>query len=443
MNPIDLLERFDPNDDVDALLASTDRILSRYAPKPTPPRDANLEAIAQQAACLEHVIFAGFTHGPAVELCEALKPLLAQPHNSQKTVSEKPQPAAPSVPSPPLERFFFSDNGSTAVEVALKMAYQYWRNRGVEGRHGFLSFQGGYHGDTFGAMAVGAGSAFHTPFLPLCFPVDVLPYPETWEGDDAVEAKETACLQALDRILDDRGQYIAALIVEPLIQGAGGMRACRPSFLNQVIQKVREWGILVIMDEVMTGFGRTGTLVAFSQLDHTPDFLCLSKGVSGGFLPLALTVTTAQIYDAFLGDSAATAFLHGHSYTANPLACAAGLASLKILQRSTTQGALGSLHAAHLKGIDHVRHMCPTVIHPRIVGTIGAFDLPGLSHHHAFVRQQAAAYGLLLRPLGDTLYLMPPYVTTPAELSQAYDAIGRILSFFVEKFLSDHVSSDR
>ena len=367
------------------------------------------DAIAQQAAQLEHVIFAGFTHGPAVALCEALSALLP----------------------PPLGRFFFSDNGSTAVEVALKMAYQYWQNQGEAARTHFLSFEGGYHGDTFGAMAVGAHSGFHNTFGPLLFPVHSLPYPATWEGDTQVLEKEEACLQSLETLLQIHGSHIAALILEPLIQGASGMRACRPGFLHQVIQRVRAWNILVIFDEVMTGFGRTGTPFALSQVQAVPDFLCLSKGLSGGFLPLALTVTTAHIYEAFLDEGAEKAFLHGHSYTANPLACAAGLASLTILLRPATQQAIQAMNQTHRDALKLLQEQLPPLLRPRVVGTIGAFDVPGLGTQNTFFRKKAWEAGLLLRPLQDTLYLLPPYVLSPHDLHTAYGKIAQLLGPFL------------
>lgn len=237
------------------------------------------KAIYDQARQLEHVIFARFTHEPAVSLCEKLQALLPQK----------------------LSRFFFSDNGSTAVEVALKMACQYWSNKGFPEKTLFLSFEGGYHGDTFGSMSVGT-SAFHRPFSKLCFPTLTLPFPATWEGDQEVEAKENHALNVLEDLLKTNGSQISALILEPLIQGVSGMRVCTPEFMKKVVDRVRAAGILVIFDEVMTGFGRTGTHFALEQTKVVPDFLCLSKGLTGGFLPLALTVTTEDVYEAFLSD---------------------------------------------------------------------------------------------------------------------------------------------
>ncbi len=364
------------------------------------------KAIYNQAKKLEHVIFAGFTHTPAVELCENLQQIL--PNN--------------------LKRFFFSDNGSSSVEVALKMAYQYWQNCGKLDKTIFLSFEGGYHGDTFGAMSVGKKSGFHQAFNKLLFDVLTLPYPETWEDDDMVEAKEIVALACLDDYLNTHGNKIAALIVEPLIQGASGMRICRPAFLQTLIEKVREHGILVIFDEVMTGFGRTGHYFAMDYLEIIPDFICLAKGLTGGFLPLALTVTTDEIYKKFLSDEWKHAFAHGHSYTANPLACSAAIASFKLLQRQSTQKAIKNINQAHLEGAQHLKELCHNITHIRVLGTILAFDVKSdrsdLNHQ---LKSLFLAAGLLIRPLGKTVYLLPPYCITAKELLSTYQKIVRII----------------
>ncbi|MCE2992383.1 MAG: adenosylmethionine--8-amino-7-oxononanoate transaminase [Candidatus Jidaibacter sp.] len=355
-------------------------------------------SIYEQAMKLEHVIFAGFTHEPAVALCEELAELLP----------------------PSLNRFFFSDNGSTAVEVALKMSYQYWCNQGQGDRKIFLSFEGGYHGDTFGAMSVGHTSKFHDAFKPLFFDVLSIPYPDTWEEDLDVEVKEQRALSSLDKYLDEKGKEIAALILEPLVQGASGMRMCRSSFINQVILRVRAKGILVIFDEVMTGFGRTGTNFALEQIDSKPDFLCLSKGITGGFLPLALTVTTENIYSAFLHDEWKYAFAHGHSYTANPIACAAAVTSLKLLKKTN----LDAINNAHKLGMSYLKERLPNIKHTRIIGTISAFEVDLAQK----LKPKFLASGLLIRPLGNTIYLLPPYCITAGELNSAYEKMGSIFN---------------
>ena len=370
------------------------------------------KSIYEQAQQLEHVIFAGFSHAPAVNLCKGLKSILPNE----------------------LAKFFFSDNGSTAVEVAIKMSYQYWRNIGKTDKNIFLSFEGGYHGDTFGAMSVGAKSGFHDQFSKLFFEVLTIPYPDTWDEDNQIEAKEQNALSLLKLYLDKHGQNIAAIILEPLIQGASGMRVCRPSFLRRLINMVRQSAILVIFDEVMTGFGRTGSYFAMEQLNLCPDFLCLSKGITGGFLPLALTVTTDKIYQAFLGDNFSTSFAHGHSYTANPIACSAAITSLSLLQKQESQNAIQSINKTHQEGINLLKNKCSIVEKTRILGTIAAFELNIDSTNMPKLKEKFLSAGMLLRPLGKTVYLLPPYCITNDELSNAYSKIIDILNITAKGF---------
>lgn len=365
-------------------------------------------AIYEQAKVLEHVIFADFTHEPAVKICELIKEKLLDP----------------------LGRFFFSDNGSTAVEVAIKMAYQYWINKGEKQRKLFLSFSGGYHGDTIGAMSVGAGSGFHDLFKKLLFDTLSIPYPETWDDDQDILEKEKNALAVVEQYLEECKDQIAAVIIEPLVQGASGMRMSRPDFIKQMIAKLREHGILVIFDEVMTGFGRTGTIFAFEQVGIMPDFLCVSKGITGGFLPLSLTVTTDNIYDAFVNTDSRYVFAHGHSYTANPIACAAAVASWELLNKSETKENLKVINQEHIKGISYLKENCKDNIEKtRITGTIAAFDICANSQISDIqvLRQKFLAKGLLLRPLGSTFYLIPPYSITKAELSETYQKIYEVL----------------
>ena len=362
------------------------------------------QSIYEQALKLEHIIFAGFTHEPAVKLCENLSSILPQS----------------------LRRFFFSDNGSTAVEIALKMAYQFWQNQGKD-RKIFLSFDGGYHGDTFGAMSVGQKSGFHSAFKDLFFEVLTVPFPDTWYEDLEVEAKEQNALHVLEKYLDEQGQNIAAIILEPLVQGASGMRMCRPQFINKVVEKVREFEVLVIFDEVMTGFGRIGTNFALDQLNVTPDFLCLSKGITGGFLPLALTVMTERIYNAFLSDEWKHALAHGHSYTANPLACAAAVKSLEILQRVETQKAIKNMNQAHISGVQFLKENSGNVKNFRMLGTICSFDTKSPVNNE-LLKEQFLKRGLLIRPLGRSIYLLPPYSTEVVDIAASYYAISSILN---------------
>lgn len=361
-----------------------------------------VRAIAAQAEQLEQVIFAGFTHEPAARLAARLAALL---------------PGG-------LTRVFYSDDGSTSVEVALKLAYQYWRNRGEDRRRRLLAFDGGYHGDTFGAMSIGRRSGFYAPFEDLLFAVDFVPFPATWDGDPDVAGKEAASLTAFDAWLDRHEGEGAALIVEPLLQGAAGMRICRDSFLRALADRARSAGILVIFDEVMTGFGRTGALFAALKAGVAPDLICLSKGLTGGFLPLAATVATEHIYQAFLDSGFDKAFAHGHSFTANPLGCAAALASLDLLEAPETAARIAAIENAHRAGLALLAQ-CPGMTRPRQMGTIAAVTLgQGESSYGAEIGRQFAAFflerGIFVRPLGAELYFFPPFCTTDEELRRAY-----------------------
>ena len=363
------------------------------------------EAIARQARELEQVIFAGFTHPPAVTLAAALARLLPGD----------------------LDRVFFTDDGSTAVEVALKMAVQLHLNRG-ERRGRFLAFEGGYHGDTVGAMSAGRGSGFFAAYETMMFQVDTLPFPATWQGDEAVEEKEEAALAALDRYLERFAGDTAAMVLEPLVQGAGGMRMCRPGFVRALTERLQGAGVPVIFDEIMTGFGRTGELFACQACGVTPDIICLSKGLTGGFLPLAVTVAREPVYQAFLDEGFDRALVHGHSYTANPLGCAAALASLEITESPATRERIAALEAWHRELMGGLEGM-PEVAEARVTGTIAALRVDlGESGYGAAVGQALKRFflerGLLIRPLGDVVYLMPPYCATREHLERAYGAIA-------------------
>ncbi len=367
------------------------------------------KAVADQAARLEQVIFAGFTHAPAARLSARIAGLLPDP----------------------LNRVFFSDNGSTAVEVALKAALQSRRNQGDTARTRFLAFDGGYHGDTVGAMSAGVSSHFFDAWRELLFPMDILPVPTTWIGDAEVEAKEAAALDALDRHLDAHGAQTVAAIIEPLVQGASGMRMHRPQWLRAVVERLKAAGVLVIFDEVMTGFGRTGEIFASLEVGIAPDFVCLSKGLTGGFLPMSLTVTTDAVHDAFLGEGFDKAFLHGHSFTANPLGCAAALASLDLLEAPECTARRAGIEAHHRAALaalaDH-----PRVVRPRVQGTVAAFDVEAGDSGYASsvgprLRESFTRDGLLLRPLGNVVYLLPPYCVSDAQLDRATAGIRRAL----------------
>lgn len=368
-------------------------------------------AIAQQAQQLEQVIFAGFTHEPAVRLAEALIARL---------------PAG-------LTRLFFSDDGSTAVEVAMKMARQYWYNQGQDCSR-FLVFSGGYHGDTVGAMSASRSSGYFNAFYSLLFPVDILPFPATWEGDEDVEFKEADSLEALDRYLAQYGHECAAMLIEPLVQGAGGMRMCRPEFLVQLAARLKAADVLLIFDEVMTGFGRTGTLFACEKAGVTPDLICLSKGLTGGFLPMSVTVCKEEIYAAFLGQTFDLAFSHGHSFTANALGCAAGLASLELFTTENTLQRIAAIETIHKERLALLaKH--PKVRQPRVMGAIAALDLVlGDSSYASSITPRLIQFfldrGVIIRPLGSVLYLLPPYCILPEDLHRGWDSIEAAVAEF-------------
>ena len=358
-------------------------------------------ALAKQAERFEHVMFAGFTHQPAVDLATVLAELLPGD----------------------LNRVFFSDDGSTSVEVALKIAYQYWINIGEPRRQILVGFDGGYHGDTLGAMSLGRGSQFFNPFRGLMCKVVVLPCPATFEGDDAADEREAGAISAFEALVRDRGQSVAGLIIEPLLQGAGGMRLCRPSFLKRLVEAARSAGTLVIFDEVATGFGRTGTLFAMEQAGVVPDLVCLSKGLTSGYMPLAVTIAREAIFEAFLGESFDRALPHGHSFTANPLACAVALASLALFEEENTLERIARINKRHKAMLAELTAR-PDVTRPRLIGSILAFDVKSAGSYQSvesrLLRDWYLAHGLNIRPLGPTIYLMPPYCITDEALSRAY-----------------------
>ena len=354
-------------------------------------------AIARQAATLEQVIFAGFTHEPAARLAAALAGLLP----------------------PGLTRVFFSDDGSTAVEVALKIALQFWECRG-ERRPLIAALEHAYHGDTFGAMAASARGVFTAPFAGHLFEVARLPDP----SEDGA-----ATVAALDRLLDERGAQLAAVIVEPLLHGAGGMRVWDAATLQAIRARTAAADVLLIADEVLTGFGRTGPHFACARAGVAPDIICLSKGLTGGFLPLGATVTREDIFAAFLSPDRRRTFFHGHSYTANPISCAAALASISLLDEM-------SARARETITCTHENHLVRLAGHPRVrncrvLGTVAAFDLDGERDYLSAIGGELGAFalaeGVLLRPLGNVVYLLPPYCSSADDLAHAYDVIERFL----------------
>ncbi|MEB3297752.1 MAG: adenosylmethionine--8-amino-7-oxononanoate transaminase [Cyanobacteriota bacterium] len=355
-------------------------------------------AIAEQARVLEQVIFANFSHGPAERLAERLAA-----HTG-------------------LERLFFSDNGSTAVEVALKIAWQWWGNRG-EPRRQLIAFEGAYHGDTVGAMALGARSLFTAAYEPLLFEVAHVAWPHTHWHDDDVEMREQQALAQLEQALTTP---TAAVILEPLIQGASGMRQVRPGFLRAVQERVRASGALLIADEVMTGFGRTGALFASVRAGIRPDLMALSKGLTGGFLPMGVTMASERLHQGFISDTPSHTFFHGHSFTANPLGCAAALASLDLLQADPPR--YQEFESRHRPLLEELSAL-PAVQRPRCLGTMAAFDLQigedsYLNPIGRRVQRHCLEQGVYLRPLGNVVYLLPPLSISEAQLQRCYAAIG-------------------
>ncbi len=375
------------------------------------------EAIARQARTLEHVILAGVSHPPAVELAEKLLAL-----------------APRQVGRAPLSKVFYADNGSAGVEVALKMAFHWFRNQGEPKRTKFVALENGYHGETIGALSVGDIPLYRRVYAPLLVECLFAPSPDAYlvnesdtRNDHTATSRAEDAANALARLLDAHPGEVCALILEPRVQCAGGMRMHDPIYLKRVRDLCDVHGVFLIADEIAVGFGRTGTLFASEQAGVMPDLLCLSKGLTGGALPLAAVLATQNIYDGFLDDSRERAFLHSHSYTGNPLACAAALASLDIfaqddvLVRNRGTAIVMSTLAAQIAG--H-RHIADT----RQAGMIVAFELTrngdkrtpfdtalriGLRAYRAALQR-----GVLLRPLGDVLYWMPPYCIDNAQLQQ-------------------------
>jgi adenosylmethionine-8-amino-7-oxononanoate aminotransferase len=356
-------------------------------------------AIAAQAATLDQVIFAGYTHDPAEEVARGLIALAPEG----------------------LTHAFFSDSGSTAVEVALKMALGHWHNLSPNlgaARHRILVLQHSYHGDTIGAMSVGERGVFNRAYAPLLFDVGTVPFPHVGQEQASLDALEAACAAG----------DVAAFIVEPLLLGAGGMLVYPAWVLREMAAICARHGVLLIADEVMTGWGRTGTLFACEQAGVSPDIMCVSKGITGGALPLAVTLANAAIFESHRSTDRSRAFFHSSSYTANPIACAAAAANLAIWRDEDVLGrvhAVGAMMDGHLAGLAAL----PAFENPRRIGAVAAIDIKvGDAGYLSDIAPRLRAFflerAILLRPLGNTIYVMPPYCIDAEQLSHVFDAIA-------------------
>jgi adenosylmethionine-8-amino-7-oxononanoate transaminase len=359
------------------------------------------KAAYKQLTELEHVLFGGFTHKPAVELAEKLMSIL--PKNQQKV--------------------FFSDNGSTAVEIGIKMALQYFYNKG-ERRFTVVAFEGAFHGDTFAAMAASGISFFTEAFKEHLLKVVRIPLPK--KG-----SKEAA--EALKKVIAEHQP--AAFIFEALVQGASGMQLYEPEALDELIAIARAENVITIADEVMTGFGRTGRTFASDYLKHKPDIMCLSKALTGGTIPLAVTTATQEIFDGFYSDDVNKALFHGHTFTANPTGCAIALEAIRMLESDEMQANLKRIARRHQQFLERIAKY-PTVHNPRTLGVILAFDLKtnqNTDYYGAFrdkLYNFFISKGVILRPVGNIIYILPPYIITDEQLTKVYEVLEEAILLF-------------
>ncbi|MCD1258720.1 adenosylmethionine--8-amino-7-oxononanoate transaminase [Paenibacillus athensensis] len=377
------------------------------------------QAVARQMERVDHVMFSGFTHQPGIELAEKLVQLT---------------PAG-------LDKVFYSDNGSTAVEVALKLSFQYWHQSGAPAKTRFAFVSGGYHGDTIGAVSVGGVDEYHSLFRPLMFAAHAVPSPDvrafTGFGADAEAAMLSHCVSAVRQLFESSAHELAALIVEPMIQAAGGMVMYPAAYLQELRALCTQFGVHLIADEVAVGFGRTGRMFGCEHAGIAPDFMCLSKGLTAGMLPLSATLCTKAVYDAFYDDYATQKmFTHGHSFTGNPIAAAVALESLAIFEDERVMDRVAAA-SGHLR--DTVQRLAAYdgVAHIRSLGMVAAFDLlrsrkDGLRFDPAErigfrAYKEGLREGLVLRPLGDTLYFWLPLITTPEQIDDIVDRTERVL----------------
>ncbi|CUI70276.1 adenosylmethionine--8-amino-7-oxononanoate transaminase [Achromobacter kerstersii] len=351
------------------------------------------QAVRAQLDAMPHVMFGGLTHEPALTLARRLAGLLG----------------------PGLDRVFYTDSGSVAVEVAMKMAVQFWLNQGERGRSRFLAFRGGYHGDTFGTMAVcDPDDGMHSLYRGMLAEHDIVDLP-----------RDDAALAALDQFLETRGPQLAGILVEPLVQGAGGMLLHDPEVLRRLRRLADRHGLLLIFDEIFTGFGRTGSMFAFEQAGIKPDIITLSKALTGGTLPLAATVASNRVFDAFWSDNPAHALMHGPTFMGNALACAAANASLDLFESEPRLAQAQALSQALAAGLEPCRDL-PWVRDVRVLGAIGVVELDGITDREALKRRLVEA-GVWVRPFGNVVYLTPALTITDDELATLIRAVVAVL----------------
>ncbi|MCG8207092.1 adenosylmethionine--8-amino-7-oxononanoate transaminase [Tenacibaculum finnmarkense] len=356
--------------------------------------------VYQQMQTLDQIMFSDFTHEPAVKLSEELIKILPKNQN----------------------RIFFNDNGSTAVEASIKMALQYYFNKG-EKRSTFIAFENGFHGDTFGAMSVSGLSAYNGPFEDFLMDIKRIPVPDGKNNDEI--------LSQLKEIISQND--IAGFIYEPLVQGAAGMKIHKAADLNEILKYLKNKNILTIADEVMTGFGKTGNNFASDEIATKPDIICLSKALTGGLVPMAITSCTEEIYSTFLSNDIAKGFFHCHTYSANPIACSAALASIELLQTKEIQDSIEFISNAHKVFEDKIKQHSK-VASTRSKGVILAIDLKTNANRYGSLRDELLKYfmedGVFLRPIGNTIYIQPPYVITEKQLKKVYTTIEKVLDIF-------------
>ena len=357
-----------------------------------------VDKVKQQLEQLDHVVFSGFTHEPAVALSESLISIL--PDNQEK--------------------IFFSDNGSTSVDVAIKMALQYHYNRGDEKRQLILSFEDGFHGDTFGAMSVSGLSVYNGPFEAFFIEVQRIPVPNA-DNVEQVKKQLTDILKA---------ENVAAFIFEPLVQGAAAMKMHEAKYLDELLAITKAHGVINIADEVMTGFGKTGTYFAADQLTVSPDIMCMSKSLTGGISAMAITSCTKEVYNAFYDDSILKGFFHGHTYSANPLTCTAATACIELLKSDDIQDSIQRIHRKHHEFTDSLKDN-ELIKSTRVCGVICAVEVNVETGRYGNYRDRIFALfmerGVFLRPLGNVIYILPPFVITDEQLDTIYQTILEVL----------------